>query len=87
MTYYDSDCFWTNEELGRKKVEEGLQNQGFFNQCKHWCKQMLIYVVDWEDAIVNEVNNPTSAQLPDHNNDYHHDQNSYRTKSSRQEES
>ena len=84
MRYYDSDCFWTHEELGRQQVEE-LQPKGFINECIHWCKELLDYVVDWEDTIVNEVNNKSSAQLQDRNVDYRSNQDGYRAKSNGQE--
>ena len=74
MSYYDSDCFWTHEELGRKQIEEDHRHHGLIN----WLKQLLVYVVDWEDTIITEANNQTGGHLQDHNTDHHSDKNSYR---------
>ncbi len=74
MSYYDSDCFWTNEELGRKKVEEDHRHHGLLN----WLKQLLIYVVDLENSPLTEANNQRNI-------DHRNHQNSYRTRPNGQE--
>ncbi len=73
MSYYDFDCFWTHEELGREEVKE-IQPQGLINECVHWCKQLLDYVVDWEDNIITDANGQSSCQLKDRKADYRNNQ-------------
>ena len=71
MSYYDSDCFWTHEELGRKQIAEDHRHNGLLN----WLKQLMVYVVDLENSTITETNNQAKSHLDE--------QNSYRTKSNR----
>lgn len=79
MNYYDSDCFWTHEELGRKVIKQDSKAQSLLV----WFKQLLIYVVDLEDHTFTEVSRPISNQTGDHATSINSEQNSYRTKLSK----
>lgn len=78
MSYYDYDCFWTHEELGRKIIEQDPQSQGILN----WLKQLLVYVADCEDHVFAEVNSQTNNQnqTNEHSTDNGNNQDSYRAR-------
>lgn len=80
MNYYDSDCFWTHEELGRKVIKQDSKAQSLLG----WFKQLLVYVVDLEDHSFTEVSRPISNQASDRATTLNSEQNSYRAELSKQ---